>query len=147
MMLRIISWPMGFIVVAKRTQAIFFWTEVAAAVVHVGLAWLFVSLLGTPGAGMAFFGLYVWHSILIYVIVRKLTGFRWSPANRRHALLFLPVSGLVFLAFSVLPLWPATVMGSVAVALTGLYSLRMLVELLPPESVPAIIRGWIAKSA
>ncbi len=54
MMLRIISWPMGFIVVAKRTQAIFFWTEVAAAVVHVGLAWLFVSLLGTQGAGMAF---------------------------------------------------------------------------------------------
>ncbi|MEK1903858.1 MAG: oligosaccharide flippase family protein, partial [Rhizobium sp.] len=147
MMLRIISWPMGFIVVAKRTQAIFFWTEVAAAVVHVGLAWFFVSLLGTPGAGMAFFGLYVWHSILIYVIVRKVTGFRWSTGNRRHALLFLPVSGLVFLAFSVLPLWPATAIGSVAVALTGLYSLRMLVDLLPPGSVPAIIRGWIAKSA
>ncbi|MDC7744551.1 O-antigen translocase, partial [Rhizobium binxianense] len=101
MMLRIISWPMGFIVVAKNTQAIFFWTEVAAAVVHVGLAWLFVSLLGTQGAGMAFFGLYVWHGILIYVIVRKLTGFRWSAGNRRHALLFLPASGLVFLMFSI----------------------------------------------
>ncbi|UWU32694.1 O-antigen translocase (plasmid) [Rhizobium sp. WSM1274] len=147
MMLRIISWPMGFIVVAKRTQAIFFWTEVAAAIVHVGLAWLFVSLLGTQGAGRAFFGLYVWHSILIYVIVRKLTGFRWSAANRRHALLFLPASGLVFLMFSILPLWPATVIGFVAVALCGLYSLRMLIDLLPPESVPAPIRGWITKSA
>ena len=147
MMLRIISWPMGFIVVAKRTQAIFFWTEVAAAVVHVGLAWIFVSLLGTQGAGMAFFGLYVWHSILIYVIVRKLTGFRWSAANRRHGLLFLPASGLVFLMFSILPLWPATVIGFVAVALCGLYSLRMLIDLLPPESVPATIRGWITKSA
>lgn len=147
MMLRIISWPMGFIVVAKRTQAIFFWTEVAAAVVHVGLAWLFVSLLGTQGAGMAFFGLYVWHSMLIYVIVRKLTGFRWSAANRRHGLLFLPASGLVFLMFSILPLWPATAIGFVAVALCGLYSLRMLIDLLPPESVPATIRGWITKSA
>jgi antigen flippase len=147
MMLRIISWPMGFIVVAKRTQAIFFWTEVAAAVVHVGLAWLFVSLLGTQGAGMAFFGLYVWHSMLIYVIVRKLTGFRWSAANRRHGLLFLPASGLVFVMFSILPLWPATVIGFVAVALCGLYSLRMLIDLLPPESVPATIRGWITKSA
>ncbi|WP_411197040.1 O-antigen translocase, partial [Rhizobium sp.] len=115
MMLRIISWPMGFIVVAKNTQAIFFWTEVAAAVVHVGLAWLFVSLLGTQGAGMAFFGLYVWHGILIYVIVRKLTGFRWSAGNRRHALLFLPASGLVFLMFSILPLWPATAIGFIAV--------------------------------
>ncbi|MDK4736821.1 O-antigen translocase [Rhizobium sp. CNPSo 3490] len=147
MMLRIISWPMGFIVVAKNTQAIFFWTEVAAAVVHVGLAWLLVSLLGTQGAGMAFFGLYVWHGILIYVIVRKLTGFRWSAANRRHALLFLPASGLVFLMFSILPLWPATVIGFVAVLVCGLYSLRMLVDLLPPESVPAMIRGWITKSA
>ncbi|MBX5156365.1 MULTISPECIES: O-antigen translocase [unclassified Rhizobium] len=147
MMLRIISWPMGFIVVAKRTQAIFFWTEVAAAVVHVGLAWLFVSLLGTQGAGMAFFGLYVWHSILIYGIVRKLTGFRWSAANRRHALLFLPASAVVFLTFSIMPLWPATVIGFVAVVLCGLYSLRMLIDLLPPESVPATIRGWLTKSA
>ncbi|WP_064685168.1 O-antigen translocase [Rhizobium bangladeshense] len=147
MMLRIISWPMGFIVVAKRTQAIFFWTEVAAAVVHVGLAWLLVLLLGTQGAGMAFFGLYVWHSILIYVIVRTLTGFRWSAANRRHALLFLPASGLVFLMFSIVPLWPATMIGFVAVIICGLYSLRMLIDLLPPESVPAIIRGWITKSA
>ncbi|RUM22860.1 O-antigen translocase [Rhizobium phaseoli] len=147
MMLRIISWPMGFIVVAKRTQAIFFWTEVAAAAVHVGLAWLLVSLLGTQGAGMAFFGLYVWHSILIYGIVRKLTGFRWSAANRRHALLFLPASALVFLMFSILPLWPATTIGFIAVLVCGLYSLRMLIDLLPPESVPAIIRGWITKSA
>lgn len=147
MMLRIVAWPMGFIVVAKGAQTIFFWTEVAATLVHVGLAWLLVPRLGAPGAGIAFFGLYVWHSILIYVIVRRLSGFRWSLANLRHALLFLPASGLVFSAFLVLPLWPATAVGSLAVALSGLYSLRVLVELLPPESVPAVIRGWITKSA
>ncbi|QWW71999.1 O-antigen translocase [Rhizobium sp. WYJ-E13] len=146
MMLRIVAWPMGFIVVAKGAQTIFFWTEVAATLVHVGLAWLFVSKFGTPGAGMAFFGLYVWHSILIYVIVRRFTGFRWSAANRRHALLFLPASGLVFSAFLILPPWPAMVIGCVAVVVSGLYSLRMLIELLPPESVPAVVRGWITKS-
>lgn len=147
MMLRIVAWPMGFIVLAKGAQTIFFWTEVAATLVHVGLAWLLVSEFGTPGAGMAFFGLYVWHGILIYVIVRRLTGFRWSPANRRHALLFLPASGLVFSAFLLLPPWSAMVIGSIAVVLSGLYSLRMLVELLPPESMPALVRGWITKSA
>jgi len=147
MMLRIVAWPMGFIVLAKGAQTIFFWTEVAATLVHVGFAWLLVPKFGTPGAGMAFFGLYVWHSILIYVIVRRYTGFRWSPANRKHALLFLPASGLVFTAFLILPPWSATVIGGVAVVVSGLYSLRMLVELLPPESVPAIVRGWITKSA
>lgn len=147
MMLRIVAWPMGFIVLAKGAQTIFFWTEVAATLVHVGLAWLFVSKFGTTGAGTAFFGLYVWHSILIYVIVRRLAGFRWSRANCRHALLFLPASGMVVSVFLLLPPWPAMVIGCVATVVTGLYSLRMLVELLPPESMPAIVRGWIAKSA
>ena len=96
---------------------------------------------------MAFFGLYVWHGILIYVIVRRLTGFRWSIANRRHSLLFLPAAGLVFSAFLVLPPWSAMVIGFIAVALSGLYSLRMLVELLPLESVPGFIKGWITNSA
>ncbi|MBX4869861.1 O-antigen translocase [Rhizobium bangladeshense] len=147
MMLRIVAWPMGFIVLAKGAQTIFFWTEVAATLVHVGLAWLFVAKLGAPGAGMAFFGLYVWHSILIYLVARRLTGFRWSPANLRHTLLFLPASGLVFTAFLALPIWPAMTIGSVAVVVSGLYSLRMLVKLLPPESMPAIIKKWIAKPA
>jgi enterobacterial common antigen flippase len=147
MIMRIVAWPMGFIVLAKGAQAIFFWTEVAAAVVHVGLAWLLVPRFGTPGAGMAFFGLYVWHSILIYVIVRRLTGFRWSAANCRHALVFLPTSGLAFAAFLILPPWQAMLIGSAAVLLTGLYSLRALVDLLPPETLPAFIRTWITKSA
>lgn len=33
------------------------------------------------------------------------------------------------------------VIGCASVVVTGLYSLRMLVELLPPESVPAAVRG------
>nr|KZB00769.1 hypothetical protein A4A59_15810 [Rhizobium leguminosarum] len=62
-------------------------------------------------------------------------------------LLFLPASVLVFSAFWVLPLWPAIGIGALAVALTGIYSLRMLIQLLPPEVMPAVIRGWIAKFA
>ncbi|SFA77478.1 Membrane protein involved in the export of O-antigen and teichoic acid [Rhizobium sp. NFR07] len=146
MMLRIVAWPMGFIVLAKNARAIFFWTEVAATLVHVGLAWLFVSTYGTQGAGMAFFGLYVWHGVLIYLIVRRLTGFRFSAANRRHVLLFLPASGAVFVSFLVLPLWPAIAIGCLATALCGIYSLRMLLGILPPASM-AVIRGWITRFA
>ena len=50
MLLRIIAWPMGFIVLAKGEQAIFFWTEVAATVVHIGLAWLLVAEFGLVGS-------------------------------------------------------------------------------------------------
>ena len=92
MMLRIVAWPMGFIVLAKGARQVFFWTEVAATLVHVGLAWLLVTHVGLVGSGAAFFGLYVWHSTLIYVLVRRMSGFRWSASNLTLGLIFLPAS-------------------------------------------------------
>jgi antigen flippase len=145
MTLRVISWPMGFIVLAKGAQKIFFWTEVAAAVVHVGLAWLLVPFIGVYGAGAAFFGLYVWHSVLIYMIVRRLSGFRWSKANRTLAVIFLPLTAVVFCSAYLLPPWLATAIGIVAVLASGIYSLRTLLKLFPPDSVPSAIRPWLPR--
>ncbi|WP_018099493.1 O-antigen translocase [Sinorhizobium meliloti] len=147
MMLRIISWPMGFIVLAKGAKGAFFWAEVAATTAHVGLAWFLVGMFGTVGAGAAFFGLYVWHSLLIYIIVRRLSGFRWSDKNRRLALTFLPASALVFGALALLPLWPATIFGLLMTALSGAHSLRVLTELVPVSSLPATIRAWFSRAA
>jgi O-antigen/teichoic acid export membrane protein len=139
--LRVIAWPMGYVILAKGVRGIFFWTEVAATVVHVGLAFVLVRIFGLSGATMAFFGLYIWHGVLIYVIVRRLTGFRWSTANLRTAFLFLPLVGIVFTAFFVLPVWLATTIGTVAVVASSIYSLRMVCKLVSLERMPRAIRG------
>jgi len=60
------------------------------------LAWLLVPRFGVIASGAAFFGLYVWHSVLIYLIVRRLSGFRWSIANLKLGMLFLPACGIIF---------------------------------------------------
>jgi len=143
MMLRIVAWPIGFIILAKGAKAIFFWTEVAATLVHVGLAWLLVHNYGLAGAGFAFLGLYVWHGILIYWIARRLTHFRWSTANRRLILAYLFISAAVFVAFETVPLWQATMLGLVLATSVGFYSLRVLVGLLPHDMFPAAIRPLI----
>ena len=140
MALRVLAWPMGFIILAKGAQAIFFWTELAATAVHVGLAFLFVSYFGLAGAAMAFFGLYIWHGILIYLIVRRVSGFRWSAVNRRIGLLFVPTIGLVFCAVHWLPFRLATAVGLMAALLAGFLSLRMLLRLLPMNRIPHVIR-------
>ena len=149
MMLRVITWPMGFIVVAKGAQKIFVWTEIAATVVHVGLAWLFVRQFGVVGAGMAFFGLYVWHGILIYIIVRRLTGFAWSAENLRTAAIFLPLMGAVFAAVYMLPLWLATGVGTIAVVAAGSYSARMLAGLDPGGKLSRILEmvPWLRRAS
>ncbi|BCH35534.1 O-antigen translocase [Mesorhizobium sp. L-8-10] len=145
MMLRIVSWPMGFIILAKGAQKILFWTEVAATVVHVGLAWLLVELFGLAGAGAAFTGLYVWHAMLTYVIVRRLSGFRWSGANLTIGLVFLAAAMAVFLACLVLSLPEAIAVGLLASLASGLWSLRRLLKLIPRERLPfgRLIPRWI----
>lgn len=125
---------------AKGAKSIFFWSEVAATVVLVGLAWLCVPKFGAAGAGFAFFGLYVWHSILIYCVARRFTNFRWSLANRKLIIGYLPISGLVFGAFHFLPLWQATGLGLAITMVVGLYSLRTLAGLLPAQAFPRLIR-------
>lgn len=143
MMLRITSWPMGFIIVAKGAQNIFFWTEVAATVVHVGLAWLLVRLFGLTGAGIAFFGLYVWHTLLIYAIVRIMSGFRWSVVNLWLGGLFLAASAVVFSVFYLLPQVQAVAVGAAVSAASGVYSLHMLLKLVPRESLP--LGRWLPR--
>lgn len=145
MTLRVVSWPMGFIVLAKGRQQIFFWTELAATLVHVGLAWFLVSRFGLNGSGAAFFGLYLWHSLLIYSIVRRMTGFRWSDTNRSLGLVFLPLTAFVFVSFYVLPFWLATTFGIAAVCLSSAYSIRTLLRLFPLESFPYPIRSWLPR--
>ena len=144
MALRVVAWPMGFIILAKGARSILFWTEVAATVVHVGLAFVLVGWFGLAGATMAFFGLYVWHGLLIYVIVRRLTGFRWSAANRRTGLLFLPLIGAVFCGFFVLPAGVATLVGMLVATASGMYSLRVVCRLVSVDRIPGFLRPLAA---
>jgi PST family polysaccharide transporter len=43
MALRVISWPMGYIIIAKGARNLFFWSELAWTVVYVALAWVRVT--------------------------------------------------------------------------------------------------------
>jgi PST family polysaccharide transporter len=136
MALRVISWPMGYIIIAKGARNLFFWAEVAWAAVYVALAWICVSVFGLDGAGIAFFGSYIFHVLMIYLIVRRLSGFQWSIANIKIGVLFVSTVGLMFCSFYELPNVLATAVGIVTLIAGSLYSLRSLVNLASPNGVP-----------
>lgn len=144
MILRVVAWPMGFIILAKGWQVIFLWTEVAAALVHVGLAFFLVPRFGPAAAGAAFFGLYVWHSLVIYLLVRSLSGFRWSAANQRAGAVLLPMAGGVAAALFLLPHWSTTALGGLAAVVIGIFSLRRLLGLVPDRINPGL-RTWLVR--
>lgn len=81
--LRVVAWPIGFVLLAKGKGRVFFWCELIWNLLHVSLIWLGLRLFGLQGTGIAFFLLYVSYTISIFVVVNRISGFRWSAANIR----------------------------------------------------------------
>jgi len=143
--LQVITWPMGYIIVAKGKADVFLYAELAWAAVAVGLAWTCVRAFGLNGAGIAFFASYIFHALMIYPIVRWLSGFRWSGANQQTALLFLSLIAVVFCGFFMLPMPWASCIGALGMVLSGVYSVRSLSKLICPDQIPRPIRRLVLR--
>lgn len=143
--LQVITWPMGFIIVAKGRQNLFLLSDVAWTLVYVALAWIGVRLFGVKGAGMAFFGSYLFHLMLVYPIVHRLSRFHWSKENRLTGGVFLMCIGAVFCGFYLLPLAWAVFVGILGSAITLVYSVRTLVNLVPLTRIPGSVKCLIGR--
>jgi antigen flippase len=143
MLLRVMAWPMGYLILAKGKQAMFFWTEVAATAVHVGLAFVLVNTIGLAGAGIAFAGLYLWHGVLIAILVGRLSGFRWTSDNLQLAGLLLLQTIVVLGAAEFLTMPGAVAIGLGVTLVACWMSLSQLVRIIPEKWIPAGLRPLV----
>jgi len=140
MFLRVNSWPIGFIVLAKGRGAVLFWTEVAAYSVYVALGWVGLKLFGLPGTGMAFVAFYVFHWCLIYVVVRRISGFALSLTNIRLSLLGLVTVAITLCARLIHAEPWSTIIGCTLALGTGIYTILTLVRLIGMEKFNPYLR-------
>jgi enterobacterial common antigen flippase len=141
--LQVVTWPIGFIIVAKGNQVLFFAAEFAWTSVAICLAWLFLRCFGVTGAGMAFFGSYVFHILLIYPIVRRLTGFRWSDENKQNGAIFSILISAVFLLSYVRSPGISATLGTLIAGCSAVYSIRRFLYLVPVSHVPASMKALL----
>ncbi len=139
-MLQVISWPIGFVIVAKAKRALFIGCEVAWGIVSVLLAWLCIEKYGLAGAGIAYFGSYVFHGLIVYAIVNRLSGFHWSRQSWKMGAISLSLISIVFCGFYLVPLCYSVAFGLVATILSAFYSVRTLTLFLTPEQIPKSVR-------
>jgi enterobacterial common antigen flippase len=125
---RVISWPLGFVMIALGKGKWFFATETAANLTHLALIALGLAMFGLTGVAIAFFVLYIGYSIAVLAVAHHLTGFAWSAINLRLIALTLVTLAFTFIATTALPLWPATLAGALITVVGATYSLRMLVQ-------------------
>jgi enterobacterial common antigen flippase len=77
---RVLSWPMGFIMLALGEGKWFAGAETIGFVTHVLLAVAAIHFYGLQGAGIAFAGLYGIVTMVVFAIANRLTKFRWSSS-------------------------------------------------------------------
>jgi antigen flippase len=143
--LQVVTWPLGFIILAKARQDFFFLSELTWTVVATAMAWACIAKFGLNGAGIAFFLSYIFHGVLVYPIARRLSGFRWSADNRKAGLLFLTAIAMVFVGFYVLPFRLTVCFGILAATASSAYSIRMFSTLVPLEDIPLPVRRLVIR--
>lgn len=128
---RVISWPMGFVVLAKGERKLFLLCETLAFTLQIVLVWSFVVHFGIRGAGMAFAGLYASYTALMIFVSRRLTGFRWSRLNLGLLAWMLPMVAGVFVAVVALPQAPGLLLGGTVTAICGWVCFKGLLRRVP----------------
>lgn len=143
MLMRVASWPMGFILGAKGARKAIFLSELSMGMLQIALAWVCVKQFGLKGTGIAFFVSYICYGCLIYLIVRSVSGFRWSRENKMIGLLFLALIAGLFVGKYYLPGMVVAVAGVVVTLAASYYSAKKLCALVPFEKLPKLVQ-WFA---
>lgn len=124
---RVISWPLGYVMLALGKGRWYLVTETSFNLVHVALIAVGLQLYGIEGVAIAFVVMYVGYIAAVLLVSRRLIGFKWSAECTRLGLLSLPILGVIFTASRLLPLWPATGLGLSLTLIASVLCLRGLV--------------------
>jgi enterobacterial common antigen flippase len=123
---RVISWPLGFVMLALGKGQWYLFTETSFNVLHVVTIFLGLQLFGIEGVAIGFFVMYLGYILAVYLVCRRLTGFAWAAEVSRLAWVALPVLGAAFVACRALPLWPASIVGLALTLAVSVFCLRGL---------------------
>ncbi len=128
--LRVVSWPMGYVLIAKGKSVVFALTELASGFVNVGLIFLCMKLWKLEGVGVSFALSYLVHTVMTLIIAWKLIGFRWSTNALKILVSAVLILSAIFGCTRFLPeRWNIGV-GLIATAVAGAVSLHVLQKLL-----------------
>ncbi len=137
--LRVVSWPLGFLLLAKEQGKLFLLTELAANLVYLGVTWIGLPIWGLTGVGIAFFALYLFYAVLMTGVARSLTGFRWNADIIR---LLAWTSFVILTGFMLTylpPSWWTTTMDLFLTVVGGLFALTSLRKLVGSETFYAYL--------
>jgi PST family polysaccharide transporter len=125
-LLKVASWPIGFVLIAKGMRTTFLVTETSTYLFYLISFYVLSTAFGLLGAALAFAVMYAFHLTLILGVVRRATGFAWSAGSRSVLL----GTGAAYAAALACDAWVprpwSALAGGVVVAATAAWAYRQL---------------------
>lgn len=122
--LKVASWPLGFVIVAAGAGKTFFWTETLALLLMGGLIAGFSPSVGLQITGIAFLVCYIFYLPLVYQLAKRRIKFKWHP-NVKYLLLSILALCVLVAILSAHYWWGAIV----TIGLTLVFGFYSLVRL------------------
>lgn len=128
--LKIASWPLGFVFLASGAGKTYVITEGTAVSVFFLITWIGLDWIGITATGIGFLVMYMIYLPLVFLLVQRQVDFRWQAGIVRQILLLISATGslMVLAQYSELMAAIAGCMLAAVFALHGLARLAMMVE-------------------
>jgi PST family polysaccharide transporter len=110
---------------------VFLISEVASNIVNGVLVAILLPKYGVVGAGMAFFGMYVWSAPILILVSFCETKFSWSSVNRRLIVLMGSLVIIVFIFRSWFSGFLLDLLGAALVLIVGVACLFGILRRIP----------------
>ena len=123
--LKIASWPLGFILLAAGAGRTFVVSEWSGTIVLVAATALLLPSMGIASTGASFLAMYGVYLALVYALARRRTGFRWQRSIAALALAVFVSAALVSVLSSRWPLTGAA-LGFIASTVSAVVAIRRL---------------------
>lgn len=130
---RVISWPMGFVILAKGNSKLFITSETIGNIAHLVLIYVGLRLFGVLGVAIAFCSLYVFYTLLMQCICRRLIHFKWSSQVIHLTYLSIGFTVASFAISKSEHMITVATLGGILTIMASIYSLKGIANRLDPQ--------------
>jgi antigen flippase len=140
-LLRVASWPIGFVLLARGEGRWFVVIELVTHIVHVCAFWALVEAQGLRGAAFGLVVCYLLYLPMVYLVVRRLSGFGWSGAVKGLLVVNLGAFAAVMALVYLLPPVAGPLVGTAVAAALGVFAYHRLARLTELPLARRVVAG------
>lgn len=128
---KVLSWPMGYILLAKGKGGTFVATELSWCLFYFFGVYILWDIVGLESTGIAFLVSYVFFLLTLLFVTKKVAGFSWSTRVKKYFIFYSFLIALVFLSSQFLEGLIKYLAGGLfflIASFSSLYQLRKIVD-------------------